>query len=317
MTDERDRSGYPNQPYAGEPERGEGGMREGNPRDPNGREPQHQRPGFGDQDQQGVHRGPRRSRYGRRRMPGDGPSSGPNDFAAGEHRDQRGPRLAEDDVDNYLPSFIAGSSGAPDPFANANSAPAPSHTPAYNPGHGAGHSPPSPQGYQGHGRDQGQVRDQGPPREHGGYQGPPREHGGYQGQPREHGGYQGPAREHGGYQGGYAGGGQQAPHHAEPPMMNQAIQQPEEPSPEVQAAAAEFAEWEASNPKLRGLLVCNPTYKRGEPVVRGTRIPARILAAIAKMGSSVEEMLQDYPALSREGLDAALAFAAAHPRQSR
>ena len=43
-------------------------------------------------------------------------------------------------------------------------------------------------------------------------------------------------------------------------------------------------------------------------------IPARILAAIAKMGSSVEEMLQDYPALTQEGLDAALAFADANPR---
>src|SRR5579871_1634123 len=75
MTDERDRSGFPNQPYTGEPERGEGGMREGNPRDPNGRDPQQHRP-FGDQDQ-GMHRGPRRSRYGRRRMPGDGPGNGP------------------------------------------------------------------------------------------------------------------------------------------------------------------------------------------------------------------------------------------------
>jgi uncharacterized protein (DUF433 family) len=96
----------------------------------------------------------------------------------------------------------------------------------------------------------------------------------------------------------------------QPPM-------PEEPSPETQAAAAAFAEWEDSNPKLRGLLLCNPTVKRGEPIVRGTRIPARILAAIAKMGSTVDEMLQDYPALTREGLDAALAFADAIPRQPR
>jgi uncharacterized protein (DUF433 family) len=94
-------------------------------------------------------------------------------------------------------------------------------------------------------------------------------------------------------------------------------QQPEEPSPEAQAAFAEFGQWEDSNPKLRGLLVCNPTVKRGEPIVRGTRIPARILAAIAKMGTSVDEMLRDYPALTREGLDAALAFAAAHPRAAR
>jgi uncharacterized protein (DUF433 family) len=90
----------------------------------------------------------------------------------------------------------------------------------------------------------------------------------------------------------------------------------EEPSPEVQAAAAEFAEWEDKNPQLRGQLICSPTVKRGEPIVRGTRIPARILAAIAKMGSSVEEMIQDYPPLTKEGLDAALAFSAAHPRRA-
>ncbi len=102
-------------------------------------------------------------------------------------------------------------------------------------------------------------------------------------------------------------------HHVEhqPPH----IQVPEEPSPEVQAAAAEFASWEDQNPQLRGLLICNPTVKRGEPIVRGTRIPARILAAIAKMGSSVEEMLRDYPMLTQEGLDAALAFSAAIPRR--
>jgi uncharacterized protein (DUF433 family) len=102
-------------------------------------------------------------------------------------------------------------------------------------------------------------------------------------------------------------------HHAEHQPQ---IQVPEEPSPEVQAAAAEFADWEDKNPELRGLLVCNPMVKRGEPIVRGTRIPARILAAIAKMGSSIEEMLQDYPALTKEGLDAALAFTAAHPRRA-
>jgi uncharacterized protein (DUF433 family) len=103
-------------------------------------------------------------------------------------------------------------------------------------------------------------------------------------------------------------------HHAEHQQPH--IQVPEEPSAEVQAAAAEFAQWEDSNPELRGLLVCSPTVKRAEPIVRGTRIPARILAAIAKMGSSVEEMLQDYPALTKEGLDAALAFTAAHPRRA-
>src|SRR5206468_11866056 len=77
MTDERDRSGPPNQPYSGEPDRGDGGSRDGyQPRDPN---PNGQpRQGFQDQEGGGVNRdrGPRRSRYGRRRGPSDGPGEG-------------------------------------------------------------------------------------------------------------------------------------------------------------------------------------------------------------------------------------------------
>src|SRR5271167_3304736 len=98
MTDERDSSGRP----GGDPDNGgtgEGGMRDprepnGQPNgQPNGRDPQ-PRQGFSEPEP-GLHRGPRRSRYGRRRLPSDGPG---------------------DDVENYLPSFIAGPSngGAPD-----------------------------------------------------------------------------------------------------------------------------------------------------------------------------------------------------------
>jgi uncharacterized protein (DUF433 family) len=275
MSDERDRSGSQNPSYSGEPERAEGPVRE---RDPNGRDPYHRpdRPerqgGYGDADQPGMHRGPRRSRYGRRRMPNDGPG----DYQ--DHRDQRQhrPDQSGDDVDNYLPSFIAGPNGGADPHADQG------------PRHGGGYNPDRPPSQPG----QGPAMHQG---QHGG---------GYQPQ------HQAPSH-HGGYQ-----GGQPPMHHPEHHQPHQPIQ-PEEPSPEVQAAAAEFAKWEDSNPQLRGLLVCNPTFKRGEPIVRGTRIPARILAAIANMGTSVDEMLQDYPALTREGLDAALAFAAAHPRGAR
>ncbi len=303
MSDERDRSGYPNPPYAGDTERGEAGGRDGNPRDQNGRDPHH-RQGF-EPDGGGMHRGPRRSRYGRRRMPGDGPGPGPGPGAGGEYqgeqRDHRPQRAAEpvgEDVDSYLPSFIAGPNGGQDPFA----APA---------------------------RDDSAGFERRPPQQHQPYQGHQghQSHQAHQGQPHQsHGGHQGG----GGYQPSHQGGHPQAmpspePHqHHQPPQhhqpqhqAHQVMQQPEEPSPEAQAAFAEFGQWEDSNPKLRGLLVCNPTVKRGEPIVRGTRIPARILAAIAKMGTSVEEMLRDYPALTAEGIDAALAFADANPRTAR
>jgi uncharacterized protein (DUF433 family) len=281
MTDERDPSGRA-LPHGDE--LGEGGMRDANPRDQNGqngRDP-YARQGLSDQDP-GMHRGPRRSRYGRRRTPQDGQG----EFGGGyqQNNQPRGGDPMGDDVESYLPSFIAGPSNGggsehhqPNPQRH-ESAPAPSHQPYSQPVH---------QSHQPH------------PQQHGGHQGPGGGHN-QGGHPQQHQPMH--QMEH---QGGYQQGGH---HQPSPPPV------PEEPSPEVQAAAAAFAEWEDSNPKLRGLLVCSPTVKRGEPIVRGTRIPARILAAIAKMGSSIEEMLQDYPALTREGLEAALAFADANPRK--
>ncbi|MBI3517717.1 MAG: DUF433 domain-containing protein [Proteobacteria bacterium] len=266
----------------------EGGSRDGFPRDPNGQP----RQGFQDQDGGGLHRGPRRSRYGRRR----GPSDGPGDTGGGGYNQPpRAPEPDLDEGDNFLPSFIAGpSNGGPDQSAGPQGHP--SHTPGHgqspNQGHNPSHQP---------GHNPGHQPGHNPSQYGGGQSG-----GGYQGQP-SHQSHGGPVHQPS-HQGGQPGGHQPVHHEPLPP---------EEPSPEVQAAAAEFAEWEASNPKLRGLLICTPTVKRGEPLVRGTRIPARILAAIAKMGSSVEEMLQDYPALTQEGLDAALAFAKACPRQAR
>ncbi len=309
MTDERDRSVPPNQPYSGEPEQGEGATREGGsrdgfPRDPNGQP----RQGFQDAEGGGMHRdrGPRRSRYGRRRGPSDGPGDASGGGGGGgyqpDNREQRPPRPPEpyvDEGDNFLPSFIAGpANGGPGPDQGTGHQGPQNHNPSHSQAHipsQPSHNPGPSQGHQSHNPNQYGGGGGGQHGGGGGYQshqGP----GGPQGhQPSQHGGHP---------------GGHQPPVHHEPPP-------PEEPSPEVQAAAAEFAEWEAGNPKLRGLLICNPMVKRGEPIVRGTRIPARILAAIAKMGSSVEEMLQDYPALTKEGLDAALAFSSDRPRQAR
>jgi uncharacterized protein (DUF433 family) len=316
MSDERERSGYPNQPYGGgEPDRGgdrggEGGMRDGGSRDgferdPNGRDNHPQRQGFSDQDG-GTHRGPRRSRYGRRRPP----QEGGGDYQQHDNRPRPPqPEADLDDGDDFLPSFIAGPNGGAERAGH----------PAPHQGHGQGHGQnqnhqgqPNP-GQHNQGHNPGHNQSHAPnhqPSQYGGSQ-----HGGYQGQgggnPGQQ-GHQGHQGHQGGQQPGFQGGG-----HAPPAHQEHHAPVPEEPSPEVVAAAAEFAEWEDKNPKLRGLLICNPTVKRGEPIVRGTRIPARILAAIATMGSSAEEMLRDYPALTKEGLDAALAFASAVPRAAR
>ncbi|MEJ0069678.1 MAG: hypothetical protein WDO24_14165 [Pseudomonadota bacterium] len=104
MTDERDPSARPNPPRAAETDNGAGsgdGMREAPPREPQ------QRP-FGDQDP--AHRGPRRSRYGRRRSPNDGPgeAGGGGGYQQDGRPQQRTADPAGEDVENYLPSFIAG-----------------------------------------------------------------------------------------------------------------------------------------------------------------------------------------------------------------
>jgi len=49
----------------------------------------------------------------------------------------------------------------------------------------------------------------------------------------------------------------------------------------------------------------------GEPVFKGTRVTLRTVLASLADGDSMEEILADYPSLKAEGIQAAIAFAAA------
>jgi uncharacterized protein (DUF433 family) len=49
----------------------------------------------------------------------------------------------------------------------------------------------------------------------------------------------------------------------------------------------------------------------GEMVVKGTRVTVRTLLASLAEGASVEEILADFPTVSREAMRAVIAFAAA------
>ena len=63
----------------------------------------------------------------------------------------------------------------------------------------------------------------------------------------------------------------------------------------------------------RQRIVCDPDLHHGEPCVRGTRIAVSVLvASLAYL--SIDELLKQYPQLSREDIQAALHFAseAAH-----
>jgi len=54
----------------------------------------------------------------------------------------------------------------------------------------------------------------------------------------------------------------------------------------------------------------NPDIMMGKPVIRGTRITVEIILRKLSQGISIEEILADYPRLTREDIYAALSYAA-------
>lgn len=54
----------------------------------------------------------------------------------------------------------------------------------------------------------------------------------------------------------------------------------------------------------------NPRVMMGKPVVRGTRIPVELIVKKFSRNISIEEVLREYPRLTREDVRAALAYAA-------
>lgn len=83
--------------------------------------------------------------------------------------------------------------------------------------------------------------------------------------------------------------------------------------PEVEIVERQLAQIE----QVRSFVITDPEIRAGEPVVAGTRIPVHMLADLAAQGASREELLEDYPALTPEALDAALLYARMYPRRGR
>jgi uncharacterized protein (DUF433 family) len=83
--------------------------------------------------------------------------------------------------------------------------------------------------------------------------------------------------------------------------------------PEVEAVEQNLARID----QARSLVITDPDVRAGEPVVRGTRIPVHMLGDLVQQGASREELLEDYPALAPEMLDAALLYALMYPRRGR
>ena len=57
-------------------------------------------------------------------------------------------------------------------------------------------------------------------------------------------------------------------------------------------------------------IVINPDICNGRPVVRGTRITAQTVLEFLAAGDSVEDMLEEYPSLTRADVQACLDYAA-------
>ena len=55
---------------------------------------------------------------------------------------------------------------------------------------------------------------------------------------------------------------------------------------------------------MRAEVISDPSVMGGEPVVRGTRVPAATIIAYLKAGRSDREVFEDYPSLPVDGIEA-------------
>jgi uncharacterized protein (DUF433 family) len=51
---------------------------------------------------------------------------------------------------------------------------------------------------------------------------------------------------------------------------------------------------------MPGAIIKNPNILAGEPVLRGTRVPFKVLNDYLEGGDTLEEFLEEYPSVSRE-----------------
>lgn len=54
----------------------------------------------------------------------------------------------------------------------------------------------------------------------------------------------------------------------------------------------------------------NPTILGGKPCIKGTRISVEFILERVASGGSVDEIIKDYPHLSKEGIQEAILYAA-------
>jgi uncharacterized protein (DUF433 family) len=62
-------------------------------------------------------------------------------------------------------------------------------------------------------------------------------------------------------------------------------------------------------------IAIDPDIHHGEPCIKGTRVPVSIIVGSMADGMTFDEILEAYPQLKRESIQAALAYAAEVVRQ--
>jgi uncharacterized protein (DUF433 family) len=60
----------------------------------------------------------------------------------------------------------------------------------------------------------------------------------------------------------------------------------------------------------RARISINPQIHHGDPCIKGTRVPVSVIVGSVAEGSSIAEILRQYPTLKRQDVQAALQFAA-------
>ncbi len=58
--------------------------------------------------------------------------------------------------------------------------------------------------------------------------------------------------------------------------------------------------------EMNNLIEINPEIMLGKPIIKGTRIPVELIVRKLGEGSTIEDLLEGYPNLSREAVQAAL-----------
>jgi uncharacterized protein (DUF433 family) len=66
---------------------------------------------------------------------------------------------------------------------------------------------------------------------------------------------------------------------------------------------------EHTAPAYGRMIISDPAVMMGKPVIAGTRITVELILDKLAAGETLEQILEEHPRLTREGIRAALAFA--------